>query len=182
MEAFGSSSLRSEWRPSADLHSRPGRPPDVPGRRHVAAPDEPRCPAPGCERPAGLFTDHVGEGLCLRHDGTAPAPEPTPEPSPKPAKAEATSEPAPADPLARRLTGSRASPHAEPLAVMRRVLASARRAGYPFGEAWAIGAEAALSYMSDRKAREWWEALTATERAWADAYACDGSRLAELRR
>lgn len=99
------------------------------------------------------------------------------EPTPEPASAEAT-----LDPLARRLTGSRAEQHADPLAVLRLVLASARRAGYSFPEAWAIGAEAALSYMGERKAREWWEALTATERAWADAYARDGSRLAELQR
>ena len=63
---------------------------------------------------------------------------------------------------------------------MRLVLASARRAGYPFEEAWAIGAEAALSHMSDRRAREWWETLTATERAWADAYGRERSRLAEF--
>lgn len=36
--------------------------------------------------------------------------------------------------------------------------------------------------MSDRRAEEWWEALTATERAWADAYALNGSRLEALRR
>lgn len=84
-------------------------------------------------------------------------------------------------PLARRLTGSRANPNGDPLAVLRRVLASARRAGYPFEQAWAIGAEAALSYMTQRQAREWWHALTETERAWADAYARRGSRLADLR-
>jgi hypothetical protein len=43
-----------------------------------------------------------------------------------------------------------------------------------------VGAEAALSYMSERKAQEWWDALTATEQAWADAYALRGSRLADL--
>lgn len=31
-------------------------------------------------------------------------------------------------------------------------------------------AEAALSYMSDRRAAEWWEALDATSDAWRDAY------------
>lgn len=159
----------------------------MPGRRHVAGPDERRCPASGCERPAGLFTDHEGDGPCRRHDLASapqrshPVPEPdTPEPSPAPAKAEGTPEPAPADPLARRLTGSRTDRSADPLAVMRRVLVSAREAGYPFGEAWAIGAETALSYMSDRKAREWWEALTATERPWAQAYHREGSRLASF--
>jgi hypothetical protein len=88
---------------------------------------------------------------------------------------------APASPLARRLTGSRSNPNADPLAVLRAVLASARRAGYPFGEAWALGAEAALSYMTSSRAREWWEALSSTERAWADAYARRASKLDALR-
>jgi len=64
--------------------------------------------------------------------------------------------------------------------VLRSVLASARQAGYPFGEAWALGAEAALSYMTTTKAREWWDALTATEHERAAAYAREGSRLAEF--
>jgi len=64
--------------------------------------------------------------------------------------------------------------------VLRTVLASARSAGYPFGEAWALGAEAALSYMSTTKARDWWDALSATEHAWAAAYAREGSRLASF--
>lgn len=162
----------------------PGRPPDppVPGRRHVAAPGEPRCPAPDCERPAGFATAHVGEGPCRRHDSHSAAqlsqpvpPEPIPEPESEPRHAPG--------PLARRLTGSRAAPTSpDPLAVLRTVLASARRAGYPFGEAWSISAEVALSYMGHGQAREWWEALDATERAWAQAYAREGSRLAELRR
>lgn len=83
-------------------------------------------------------------------------------------------------PLARRLTGARSNPSPEPLDVMRRVLASARAAGYPFEQAWAISAEAALSYMSPRAAADWWDALDATERAWASAYRGDGSRLADL--
>ena len=62
------------------------------------------------------------------------------------------------------------------------MLASARRAGYPFEEAWAIGAEVALSYMSPREAREWWDTLDATERVWSDGYARRGSRLADLQR
>jgi hypothetical protein len=66
--------------------------------------------------------------------------------------------------------------------VLRRVLGSARRAGYPFEQAWAIGAEAALSYMSERRAEEWWEALSATEREWAEAYARQRSRLEALTR
>lgn len=63
---------------------------------------------------------------------------------------------------------------------MRVVLAAGRRAGMPFGEGWAIAAETTLSYMSERKAKEWWDALDHTERAWADAYARRDSRLADL--
>lgn len=159
------------------------------GRQHVAAPGEPRCPAEGCERPAGFATDHAGSGVCRRDDGgrdlnqrtrkrlglpkQRPAPHP-PDPGPSPTPT--------ADPLARRLTGSRATNETTaPLPVLRTVLASARRAGYSFEEAWTIGAEAALSYMTTRSAREWWDALTATEREWADAYARRGSNLAALR-
>jgi hypothetical protein len=80
-------------------------------------------------------------------------------------------------PLARRLTGSRVNPSADPLAVLCAVLAAARRAAYSFEEAWAIGAEAALSYMTTRQAQEWWAALDPTECSWADAYARRGSRL-----
>lgn len=156
----------------------------MPGRKHHAGPDEPRCPKPGCERPAGLFTDTPGVGPCRRHSApqrSQPVPiESTPEPSPERGETESVPEPNLPDPLARRLTGDGAEPSADPLAVLRRVLVSAREAGYPFGEAWAIGAEAALSYMSERRAREWWDTLTGTERAWADAYGRRTSRLAEL--
>ena len=182
----------------------------MPGRKQTAAPGEPQCPDEGCQRPAGFATDHAGSGFCRRHDGgrelnqrtrrriaqregrPAPAshdgdPSPTPSPRDEPATAEAmrpASAPAlVANPLARRLTGSRATGELpDPLGVLRTVLASARAAGYPFGEAWVIGAEAALSYMPSRQAREWWDALTATERAWADAYAQRGSKLDALRR
>lgn len=51
----------------------------------------------------------------------------------------------------------------------------------PFGEAWAVAAETALSYMSDRQAKEWWDALDHTERAWANAYARRESRVEALR-
>lgn len=62
--------------------------------------------------------------------------------------------------------------------MLGRVLLAARRADMPFGEAWALGAETALSYMNRQTAEQWWEALSSTERAWADAYARRGSRLA----
>lgn len=85
-------------------------------------------------------------------------------------------------PLARRLTSSQTVVQPEPLSVLGRLLVAARRADMPFGEAWALGAEAALSYMTSSRAREWWEALSSTERAWADAYARRGSKLDGLRR
>jgi hypothetical protein len=153
------------------------------GRRRIAKPGEPACGVDGCRRPAGLGTEHVGEGPCLRHSShvrTAP-PTPSPRVEPEDVRDVAPASPEPS-PLARRLTDSRSNPSADPLAVLGRVLASARRAGYPFGEAWALGAEAALSYMTSSRAGEWWEALTATERAWADAYAGRDSRLDDLRR
>jgi len=84
----------------------------------------------------------------------------------------------PASPLDRRLTGGTTITQPEPLSVLGTLLVAARRADLPFGEAWALGAEAALSYMNRRTAEQWWEALSATERAWADAYARRGSRLA----
>jgi hypothetical protein len=140
----------------------------MPGRAHVAAPGEPRCPAPGCERPAGFATHHEGHGRCRRHGGTA---DPSPTPSPAPSAAETA--------LDRRLTGP-TNPDPDPLPAMRLVLTAARTAGYPFEEAWAVAAEAALSYMTERQAREWWNALSETERAWAEAYAREESRLAAL--
>jgi len=36
--------------------------------------------------------------------------------------------------------------------------------------------------MTSSKAREWWDALNATERAWADAYTGHGSKLDALKR
>lgn len=157
------------------------------GRRQVAAPGEPQCPEEGCERPAGFATEHAGQGFCRRHDSGRALNRRTrkqkgdgatrPQAAPP---TEQISPPSP-DPLARRLTGSRSNPEGDPLGVLRRVLSAARKAGYPFDQAWAIAAEAALSYMSERRAREWWEALSSTERAWADAYAKKRSRLEALR-
>lgn len=155
----------------------PSRAEALAGRRHVAAPGEPQCPDAGCDRPAGFATEHLGAGLCRRHSSHREDAPPTASPRVEPAKAESG---ASGGPLARRLTGSRAHPSADPLAVMRLLLTTARRAGMPFGEAWALAAEAALSYMSERKAEEWWETLSSTERAWADAYARRDSLLAAL--
>jgi hypothetical protein len=150
------------------------------GRRHVAAPGEPRCPAEGCERPAGLFTDHPGRDGCLRHDPSARRATP--------AAARVVHEPefaefaagARPEALDRRLTGGEPVP--EPLAVVRLLLHSARRAGFPFEQAWALAAEAALSHMPPRAARSWWDVLDATERGWSAAYHGNADRLAELHR
>jgi hypothetical protein len=86
-----------------------------------------------------------------------------------------------ADPLARRLTG-RVQTDAYPPAVLRSVLIAARRAGYPFEQAWPIAAEAALSHISYLRARDWWEALSATEGEWRTADAGKRSSLAEFTR
>lgn len=150
------------------------------GRRHAAAPGEPQCPAHGCARPAGFATDHEGTGPCRRHASHRPNDQPIPPTTVARPSAEKPPAGPTRDPLARRLTGSRVNPNPDPYAVMRIVLAAGRRAGYPFGEAWAVAAETGLSYMSDRRAAEWWETLTATERAWADAYARRLSRLESL--
>lgn len=98
--------------------------------RALAKPGEPVCPAEGCDRRAGFGTDHDGEGYCFRHRSHAARLDPTPTPAPEPPEDESAPV---AGPLARRLTGSRSNPAADPLAVLRRVLASARAAGYPFG-------------------------------------------------
>ena len=150
------------------------------GRRHVARPGEPRCPAEGCERPAGLFTDHPGAGRCLRHDPSARRATPAaPRVVHEPEFAEFADGARP-EALDRRLTGGEPVP--EPLAVVRLLLYAARRAGFPFEQAWALAAEAALSHMPPRDARSWWDVLNATEHEWAAAYEREGSRLDELAR
>jgi len=140
------------------------------GRRHVARPGEPTCPE--CERPAGLFTDHPGAGRCLRHD------RPTSKPLARRA-APAAARPVP-EALDRRLTGGEPVP--EPLAVVRLLLHAARRAGFPFDQAWALAAEAALSHMPPGAARSWFDVLDGTQDAWSAAYHGNADRLAELRR
>ncbi len=59
---------------------------------------------------------------------------------------------------------------------------AARRAGFPFEQAWALAAEAALSHMPPGAARSRWDVLDATERGWSAAYRGNADRLAELRR
>ncbi len=65
---------------------------------------------------------------------------------------------------------------------MRVLTLAARRAGFSFEEAWTVATVTALHFMADQHADEWADVLNSTERAWADAYACRGSRLAELQR
>ncbi|MDQ3091670.1 MAG: hypothetical protein M3R46_08450 [Actinomycetota bacterium] len=50
------------------------------------------------------------------------------------------------------------------------ILTCARRADFPFEEAYDLAASTSLAYMSDRRAEEGWDALTRDRRAWADAY------------
>ena len=151
----------------------------MPGRRHVVAPGEPRCPAGGCERPAGFATDHLGDGHCLRH-----------EPHPVPAAASPLSRVAPGraaraggrrrepTPLDRCPSGSPPAVASDPLAVMGEVLACARRAGYSFEAPWPVAAEAALSYLSRPAAKEWWAVLDGTRTAWRHAYDGTGTPVA----
>jgi hypothetical protein len=83
--------------------------------------------------------------------------------------------------LERRLRGrGHGQPEADPLLVLRVILAAARQADYPFPIAWEIASEAALSYLPDLDATDWWRALSETEQAWSDAYARRRSGLAEL--
>lgn len=89
----------------------------------------------------------------------------------------------PTGPLARRLTGTGAiQSDVDPLPLFRSILATARCAGFEFGDAFQLAAEAVLSYMTEAEAREWWSALSETEQAWADAYLRRPSPLAALPR
>ena len=149
------------------------------GRRHRAQPGEPTCGVDGCERPAGFATATPGEGPCRRHGGlsrTQSSEQVDGDPGEPLNGAEAVRDVAP-----RRLRGP-GRPTPEPLALVRLILTSARRAGLPFEEAWRLAAEAALSYMSDRRAEEWWDVLAWGRSAWADAYEGRRSRFAAFPR
>ena len=63
-----------------------------------------------------------------------------------------------------------AEPARDPLKLVRVLLTCARRAGFPFEEAYDLAASTSLAYMSDRRAEEGWEALARNRAAWADAY------------
>ena len=137
----------------------------MPGRRHLAREyGAPECPAEGCERPAGFATTTPGEGPCRRHGGAAPATPLTLAAAPL-----ARSPESPSTPVERRLRGH-GRPTRDPLKLVRVILTCARRAGFPFEEAYDLAASTSLAYMSDRRAEEGWEALTRDRAAWADAY------------
>ena len=137
----------------------------MPGRRHLAREyGAPECPAEGCERPAGFATTTPGEGPCRRHGGTAPAPSLTLAAPPL-----ARSPESPGTPVERRLRG-RGRPTRDPLKLVRVLLSCARRAGFPFEEAYDLAASTSLAYMSDRRAEEGWEVLTRNRSGWAAAY------------
>jgi hypothetical protein len=152
----------------------------MPGRTHLAAPGEPACPEPGCGRPAGFATDHEGTGRCRRHEphGSRHASHveacravPLPRVAPENVRE--------ASPLDRRLRGP-TNPSPDPLGVVRTILLAARRAGFTFETAWTLAAEAALSYLTERQAREWWDVLSATEDGWRSAWVQETSPLGEL--
>ena len=137
----------------------------MPGRRHLAREyGAPECPAEGCERPAGFATTTPGEGPCRRHGGAAPEPSLTLAAAPL-----ARSQGEPSTPLERRLRGP-GRPTRDPLKLVRVLLSCARRAGFPFEEAYDLAASTSLAYMSDRRAEEGWEVLTRNRSGWAAAY------------
>lgn len=145
----------------------------MPGRTHCAAPGEPACGVDGCERPAGFATDTPGSGPCRRHSAaTARTLSPSPVENGPVVACRAPE---------RRLRGP-GHPTRDPLALVRVLTLAARCAGFTFEEAWTVATVTALHYMSDRRAEEWWDVLSSTERAWADAYLDRRSPLALLPR
>jgi hypothetical protein len=65
---------------------------------------------------------------------------------------------------------------------MREILASGRRAGFSFEEAWEVASVTVLHYMSDHRAEDWADVLDSTLQGWRDAYADRRSPLAALPR
>jgi hypothetical protein len=126
----------------------------VAGRRHVAKPGEPACGVDGCERPAGFATETPGSGPCLRHSAASSRTRPGASEENRPGRACRAPE--------RRLRGP-GQPTRDPLALIRVLTLAARNAGFTFEEAWTVATVTALHYMSDRRAEEWWDVLTATE-------------------
>lgn len=155
------------------------------GRTHIAAPGEPACGVDGCERPAGFATATPGAGPCLRHSGHAPKPEAalkleTPRLAADPEVTMRTREARRA--VARSRLRGAGRPTSDVFALVRVLLLSAQRAGFPFEEAWRLALAAALTYMPDKKADDWWDVLWSTRQAWADAYLDPRSPLSVLPR
>ena len=50
------------------------------------------------------------------------------------------------------------------------ILTCARRADFPFEEAYDLAASTSLAFMSDRRAAEWWDGLARDRATWSDAY------------
>lgn len=147
----------------------------MPGRTHLAEPGQPACGVEGCARPAGFATDTPGTGPCRRHlRPVANRPRPARGTVLSPVRslggpnlAERT------DPrlavVEGRLRGpGRAAPN--PLALIGVIVAAGRTAGFSFEQSWEVAAVTALAYMTDQRARDWWDVLDATRFAWADAY------------
>jgi hypothetical protein len=71
-------------------------------------------------------------------------------------------------------------PSPDPTALIGVLLGSARRAGFPFADAWKLATSTALAYMSDARTERWADVLASTRHAWADAYDGHPSPLAAL--
>ena len=118
----------------------------------------------GLRAAGGLRDDDAGRRSCRRHGGAVPEP-----PLSVAAVPVARSPESSFTPVERRLRGP-GRPTRDPLKLVRVILTCARRAGFPFEEAYDLAASTSLAYMSDRRAEEGWEALTRDRAAWADAY------------
>lgn len=143
------------------------------GRTHRAKPGEAACGVGGCERPAGFATATPGSGPCLRHAAATARTREATTPTGGPRNA--------CRAVDARLRGP-GRPTPDPLALVGVLTLTARRAGFTFEEAWTVATVTVLHYMSDRRAEEWWDVLSSTERAWADAYVDARSPLALLPR
>lgn len=144
----------------------------MPGRNRSAASGEARCGVERCSRPAGLGTEHAGDGPCLRHEdrhrshASHPATrEPVPETPPPPLRVRE------GPPEWRTADG-------EPWPDLRAALDGARRDGKPFAVAWVDGLLFTLDGLSRKEFDAWAEVLLATAGAWADAYDRRRSRIA----
>ena len=118
----------------------------------------------GLRAAGGLRDDDARRRSLPTHGGAAPATPLTLAAAPLARSPESSG-----TPVERRLRGH-GRPTRDPLKLVRVILTCARRAGFPFEEAYDLAASTSLAYMSDRRAEEGWEALTRDRAAWADAY------------